>query len=1185
MHSGGSSKASISVDETSSAQDTLIDYMRMHDGEYNDNLDEYVVSELLNLAMASDKLNPEAREDMRRKPLDQKLKYIRYIHSGLRVQFTSGIASHHESQSESVRKTPQDYLEYINNATRDVVKSFNKTRSSAAFGAVVNLSRTLSQRFHSSTSSTSAKSGFNELKEVIIQLKIDCSLQSTSWLFRFIEIGGLKALFGLLDVTHKKPEKKHKHHEVEAEVLKVMKIIANHDRGIEDILAHPSSLNILIHSLNSPNLPTRTNSLDFLLGVVTIEYPLGHRLVTDAFSYLMSTLPSAKYIFTPLIEAILQCISQQGILGTRVGARARRLHQQEHGGEILFAAESGAEKKGDSLYRDVKEFLISGMALVRYIIEVPDELEYRIYLRNKMMCSGLGNVLASFKTWATSEFESIFVHIHSIEHEARADTDEFVNSLSGSYQSRGVDLSNPQQSLEAILTCLENDSVGTESLKSIMQQLLIPARLTDGHLRSNYFILVEHLISQIVLDQNGISSDFSETFKESVELALATIKDKTMHNMANKGENEGLRNTLHQLELETRLLRQGQETLQYTEEMNQKMLQKKEKQIELLASQLEEVKKNHEDVVKKSQADMDEILSKLKNSGESLRLDTRMDSKIAMSAAESEVSLQVEGVSSAPPVSAPTLAPPPPAPPAPAPPGALAGPPPPPPPPGAPPPPPAPGGAPLVTGPKLKYTPQKKLRKLQWDKVSPSILNDSIWKSKKIDTASFEHIVHEKGLFDKIESVFALAKPNQGQNGTLGTGMNKPGSIQKPGSAALEKSRKVEIIESKRAQNIMIMLGRLKKYSCVELRQAVLRLDSSIVTEHVARQFIANAPTSDEAKLLEKYGSDSGTGKLRLAEEFLLEMSRIDGFIPRLEGHVFKLTYYERLKGIDKGITRFSRALEALSGAQHLPKLLNLILTVGNYLNSSSGNSSALAHGFRISSLNRLGMMKSADGKTTLLAFLVSAVEQQFPEYLEFLQEIRPVLDVSNASSVVIKEELDELRRSLKKLEFEISRQESTQETAQDTTKDCFQSVMIPFQQKCRTEIKSLDGLWTRMQESYVCVARLYAEEQDTPGRSMKIEEFCRIFKVFADAFQTELATYRRKQQRQKQTMSTCLKFDGAGVQTASSEAIPGSSGLRMEKLDNLLESLKSGAHPNALGRRNWNANTAAAVPVDSAKP
>lgn len=219
MHSGGSSKASISVDETSSAQDTLIDYMRMHDGEYNDNLDEYVVSELLNLAMASvspfhtlylsnqDKLNPEAREDMRRKPLDQKLKYIRYIHSGLRVQFTSGIASHHESQSESVRKTPQDYLEYINNATRDVVKSFNKTRSSAAFGAVVNLSRTLSQRFHSSTSSTSAKSGFNELKEVIIQLKIDCSLQSTSWLFRFIEIGGLKALFGLLDVTHKKPEK------------------------------------------------------------------------------------------------------------------------------------------------------------------------------------------------------------------------------------------------------------------------------------------------------------------------------------------------------------------------------------------------------------------------------------------------------------------------------------------------------------------------------------------------------------------------------------------------------------------------------------------------------------------------------------------------------------------------------------------------------------------------------------------------------------------------------------------------------------------------------------------------------------------------------------------------------------------------------------------------------------------
>lgn len=123
------------------------------------------------------------------------------------------------------------------------------------------------------------------------------------------------------------------------------------------------------------------------------------------------------------------------------------------------------------------------MALVRYIIEVPDELEYRIYLRNKMMCSGLGTVFSALKSWAPSEFSSILLHVTSIELEARADNDEFLESFSGNYQSRGVNLDDPRQTLDAIISCFGDDTMGKESLKSIMQQLLIPARLSDGHLR------------------------------------------------------------------------------------------------------------------------------------------------------------------------------------------------------------------------------------------------------------------------------------------------------------------------------------------------------------------------------------------------------------------------------------------------------------------------------------------------------------------------------------------------------------------------------------------------------------------------------------------------------------------------------------------------------------------------------
>ena len=37
-------------------------------------------------------------------------------------------------------------------------------------------------------------------------------------------------------------------------------------------------------------------------------------------------------------------------------------------------------------------------ALVRFLVEVPGEFEYRMYIRNEMMSSGLANVLRVFNT-------------------------------------------------------------------------------------------------------------------------------------------------------------------------------------------------------------------------------------------------------------------------------------------------------------------------------------------------------------------------------------------------------------------------------------------------------------------------------------------------------------------------------------------------------------------------------------------------------------------------------------------------------------------------------------------------------------------------------------------------------------------------------------------------------------------
>jgi hypothetical protein len=323
-----------------------------------------------------------------------------------------------------------------------------------------------------------------------------------------------------------------------------------------------------------------------------------------------------------------------------------------------------------------------------------------------------------------------------------------------------------------------------------------------------------------------------------------------------------------------------------------------------------------------------------------------------------------------------------------------------------------------------------------------------------------------------MESLFAAKAP----------GVRKAAVAAKP-------ITEVEIIASNRAQNIMIMMGRLKKYSCTDLRVAVLKLDPEVLTENIARQFISNAASSDEIILLRKFVP--GTVKLRQAEEFLLEMIKINGFVPRLSAYNFKLGYSERIRSIERDITLLSRALDSLLTSIHFSKLLNLILTLGNYLNS--GGFQGVTHGFQISSLNMLSSTKSTDGKSSLLSFLVDSVDTSFPELLGFLDEIRPVIDAAGVSSIGIREELSEMRNSLRSLDEEIARQEGDE--ALDV--DRFLDVMRPFQSKSRVEITAVCGSMQAMNESYTIVASLYAEQDST----VKVEEFLSVFRSFMVSF------------------------------------------------------------------------------------
>ncbi|KAI8921081.1 armadillo-type protein [Powellomyces hirtus] len=401
-------------------------------------------------------------------------------------------------------KQPLYYIEFINQAAADTVHG--KKRAQQLVGLVTRLS-----------SGSGGKQP--HLKDVLEELKVQCSCQSLSWVLNFLDLGGLPALFTLLHAMHRKHDSKLKHFEIESEILKILKIVVNQNRGITELLNNSRYLSIIVLSLDSPLLSARTSAADFLLALVTIEYPRGHKLVMGAFEHFRAAHDDL-HTFQRLVSALDSLVQTRGVFGTTVGSRSEN--------SLLHFG----DKNREQTQRDIKDFLISTVTLLRLVVDVPPELEYRIHLRNELMASGFGKILKTLRTWASQEFAEILTHVDAFEYRAAADHQDFADDLES---LTGIDLDDPNGLLEGLLGSFAEGDGGKDYVLSILQHLLIPARLIDGPSKAKVFRLLDLMVAQVVLDRNGLDPGFTDMYKISVEEVMEGISEEVA------AENELLR--------------------------------------------------------------------------------------------------------------------------------------------------------------------------------------------------------------------------------------------------------------------------------------------------------------------------------------------------------------------------------------------------------------------------------------------------------------------------------------------------------------------------------------------------------------------------------------------------------------------------------------------------------------------
>ncbi|ETE64899.1 Protein diaphanous-like 2, partial [Ophiophagus hannah] len=176
-----------------------------------------------------------------------------------------------------------------------------------------------------------------------------------------------------------------------------------------------------------------------------------------------------------------------------------------------------------------------------------------------------------------------------------------------------------------------------------------------------------------------------------------------------------------------------------------------------------------------------------------------------------------------------------------------------------------------------------------------------------------------------------------------------------------------------------------------EIKHIILEVDEAKLSEALIQNLVKNLPEQKELNALAELKNEYED--LCESEQFGVVMSSVKLLQPRLNGILFKLTFEEHINNIKPGIMAVTIACEELKKSESFTRLLELVLMIGNYMNSGSRNAQSL--GFNISFLCKIRDTKSTDQKTTLLHFLADICEEKYQDILKFPDELEHVESAS----------------------------------------------------------------------------------------------------------------------------------------------------------------------------------------------
>ncbi|KAK5172536.1 uncharacterized protein LTR77_002656 [Saxophila tyrrhenica] len=297
-------------------------------------------------------------------------------------------------------------------------------------------------------------------------------------------------------------------------------------------------------------------------------------------------------------------------------------------------------------------------------------------------------------------------------------------------------------------------------------------------------------------------------------------------------------------------------------------------------------------------------------------------------------------------------------------------------------------GAPLTP---VAPRPKKKLKAIHWEKIDA--LEPTMWAAH---TPTFEQKeekyqeLSKKGILDEIEKLFMAKEIKQ-----IGASKAKQGKVEKK-----------QLISRDLMHTMQISLAKFSNIEADEIVRMIIHcdkeiLDNSTVMDFLMQEHLCTIP-DNVAKLMAPYARDyTGPDALKTPrEQEPVELTKEDQIYlytayelhhywkARMRALALTRNFEPEYDEISNRLKQVVDVSESLRDSVKLMPVFGLILDIGNYMNDTNKQ----AHGFKLSSLARLGMVKDTNNEQTLMDYVERVVRKQYPQYEGFTDDIGGVI-------------------------------------------------------------------------------------------------------------------------------------------------------------------------------------------------